>query len=121
MSACLEDRGVVNLIQDEYGYGQPVAPAHDRGHERAQALCGHAEDQGKPILLVRPQRPIDRRTADAEGLRDFRGSKPPRLEFAHPCRVYRGRPALVETPAALAFAILKLVWRGDKVWQQDTR
>src|SRR5262249_46541776 len=30
-------------VAHEYGFDQPVASAHDRGHERALALCGHAE------------------------------------------------------------------------------
>src|SRR6266853_6954406 len=28
----------------EYGHGPPATPAHDRGHECAQALCRHAEE-----------------------------------------------------------------------------
>src|SRR3984957_2663828 len=30
-------------VSHEYGYGHPVAPAHDRGHECTQALRGDAE------------------------------------------------------------------------------
>src|SRR5262249_12410152 len=30
-------------VSHEYGYRQPAASAHDRGHERAQALCGDTE------------------------------------------------------------------------------
>src|SRR5712691_4646694 len=30
-------------VAHEYGYGQPVAPAHDRGHECTQALRRDAE------------------------------------------------------------------------------
>jgi hypothetical protein len=29
-------------VSHEYGFGQLAASAHDRGHERAQALCGDA-------------------------------------------------------------------------------
>src|ERR1700674_6102863 len=30
-------------VAHEYGYGQPVAPAHDRAHECTRALRGDAE------------------------------------------------------------------------------
>jgi hypothetical protein len=39
VSSTLSKTGVAR----EYGYGQPVAPAHDRGHECTQALRGDAE------------------------------------------------------------------------------
>src|SRR6202162_6626487 len=47
-----------NLIPDrsfayEYGYGQPVAPAHDRGYKRPQALCGDAEGPHSKLQTVR--------------------------------------------------------------------
>ena len=32
---------------------QPAAPAHDRGHERAQALCGHAEGPHSQLQAFR--------------------------------------------------------------------
>src|SRR5436190_19489301 len=37
----------------EYGYRQPAAPAHDRGHERAQALRGHAAGPRPQLQAVR--------------------------------------------------------------------
>src|SRR6266478_4026810 len=37
----------------EYGYRQPAASAHDRGHERAQALCRHAEGPYPRLQAVR--------------------------------------------------------------------
>jgi integrase len=45
----LEDRGVKhsNLktgAPNEREAHRPIAPAHDRGHERTQAQCGHAEE-----------------------------------------------------------------------------
>src|SRR6516164_4744676 len=34
-------------------YCQPAAPAHDRGHERAQALCGNAARAHPKLQTVR--------------------------------------------------------------------
>ena len=38
------------MSTDDY---QPAAPAHDRGHERAQALCGYAERPHPQLQAVR--------------------------------------------------------------------
>src|ERR1700730_3659533 len=40
-------------VAHEYGYGQPVAPAHDRGHEGTQALRGDAEGPYSQLQAVR--------------------------------------------------------------------
>src|ERR1700694_361943 len=39
-------------VAHEYGYGQPVAPAHDRGHECTQALRGDAEGPYSQLQAV---------------------------------------------------------------------
>src|SRR5215831_15328729 len=40
-------------VSHEYGYRQPAASAHDRGHERAQALCGDTERPPAGLPAVR--------------------------------------------------------------------
>src|SRR5712692_7264959 len=40
-------------VSHEYGYRQPAASAHDRRHERAQALCRHAEGSYPRLQAVR--------------------------------------------------------------------
>src|SRR5215471_3521343 len=40
-------------VAHEYGFRQPAASAHDRGHERAQALCGHAAGPYPRLQAVR--------------------------------------------------------------------
>src|SRR6266446_4033433 len=39
-------------VTHDHGYCQPVAPADDRGHERAQTLCGHAEGPHPQLQAV---------------------------------------------------------------------
>src|SRR5258708_36255441 len=39
-------------VAHEYGYGQPVAPAHDRGHEWTQALRWDAEGPYSQLQAV---------------------------------------------------------------------
>ncbi|MEH2472002.1 hypothetical protein V1281_006811 [Nitrobacteraceae bacterium AZCC 2161] len=40
-------------VAHEYGYGQPVAPTHDRGHECTQAVRGDAEGPYSQLQAVR--------------------------------------------------------------------
>src|SRR5262245_12917260 len=40
-------------VADEHGYGQSAAPAHDRGHELAQAWCADAEEPHLQLPTVR--------------------------------------------------------------------
>jgi hypothetical protein len=39
-------------VSHEYAYRHPAAPADDRGHERAQALRGHAEGPHPQLQAV---------------------------------------------------------------------
>jgi hypothetical protein len=81
-----EDRGVVNLTQEsshEYRCHQPAAPAHDRGHERAQAQPAHAE---KPHQQLQAVRRVLEALAERCRRRDLRNGvtsrqKPDRLEM----------------------------------------
>src|SRR5262249_11008984 len=55
----------------EYGYRQPAASAHDRGHGRAQALCRHAEGYFRGWKRFAAFLKRSPETATAEDIRQF--------------------------------------------------
>src|SRR5277367_6396005 len=58
-------------VAHEYGYGQPVAPAHDRGHECTRALRGDAEGPYSQLQAVATFLKRSPDTATAEDIRRF--------------------------------------------------
>jgi hypothetical protein len=48
-----------------------------------------------PVASTLPENPVNGRLADLERLRDVAGPHALRLQFSHPCLIYRGRPTLV--------------------------
>src|SRR5882762_7382922 len=85
----------------EYGYGQPVAPAHDRGHECTQALRGDAEEPYPQLQAVRCVSQAEPRHRDGGGhspvpVAPFRDGR----EHLHPQRHHDWAAVLVSRDAA---------------------
>ena len=59
-------------VSHEYGFRQPATSTHDRGYERAQALCGHAKGSyPRRLQTVRSNSQAVPETATAEEIRRF--------------------------------------------------